>query len=91
MTDDLVTRLRADELPGERQHEREARMSLARLLDEAADEIERLREALHAIVCNTEPSAIKHRDYDHLANAIYVWASAALGEDAPFEDRWDNE
>jgi hypothetical protein len=46
----------------------------------AADEIERLREALFAIVCNTEPSAIKHRDYDHLANAIYVWASAALGE-----------
>ena len=47
----------------------------------AADEIERLREALFAIVCNTEPSAVKHRDYDHLANAIYVWASAALGED----------
>lgn len=42
-------------------------------------EVERLREALFAIVCNTEPSAIKHRDYDHLANAIYVWASAALG------------
>ena len=44
-------------------------------------ENERLREALFAIVCNTEPAAIKHRDYDHLANAIYVWASAALGED----------
>ena len=54
---------------------------------EAEDEIkalraenERLRDALHAIVCNTEPDAIKHRDYDHLANAVYVWASAALGE-----------
>ena len=49
--------------------------------EDAALEIERLREALHAIVCNTEPSAIKHRDYDHLANAIYVWASAALREE----------
>lgn len=44
-------------------------------------ENERLREALFAIVCNTEPDAIKHRDYDHLANAIYVWASAALGKE----------
>ena len=44
-------------------------------------EVDRLREALFAIVCNTEPDAIKHRDYDHLANAIYVWARAALGED----------
>lgn len=55
-----------------------------------AAENERLREALHAIVCNTEPSAIKHRDYDHLANAIYVWASAALAGNKPFEDRWGN-
>jgi hypothetical protein len=43
-------------------------------------EIRRLREALHTIVCNTEPDAIKHRDYDHLAKDIYDCASAALGE-----------
>lgn len=48
---------------------------------DAIVEIERLREALHAIVCNTEPSAIKHRDYDHLAQSIYACARAALGED----------
>lgn len=40
---DLIQRLRADELPGESQAKREARMELGRLLDEAADEIERLR------------------------------------------------
>ena len=54
---------------------------------EAADEIELLRkerdglrEALHMIVCNTEPDAIKHRNYDHLAKNIHDCASAALKE-----------
>ena len=43
-------------------------------------EIARLREALHAIVCNTEPSAFKHRNYDHLAQDVYDCARAALAE-----------
>ena len=48
---------------------------------EAADEITKLREALHAIACNTEPDAIRHRDYDHLAQNIHACARAALGEE----------
>ena len=44
MTDDIVARLRADELPGDRQHQREARVTLWAEQHEAADEIERLRE-----------------------------------------------
>lgn len=60
--------------------EREVERLLDALMQEKRENA-RLREALFAIVCNTEPSAIKHRDYDHLANAIYVWARAALGED----------
>ena len=47
---------------------------------EAADEIERLREALFTILCNTDPHAIRHRDYDHLAKNIFDCASAALKE-----------
>ena len=48
--------------------------------DEAADEIERLREALFTILCNTDPHAIRHRNYDHLAKNIFDCASAALKE-----------
>ncbi len=46
---DIVERLRADTLPGDRQHQREARIELASLREEAAAEIERLREALDSI------------------------------------------
>ena len=35
-------------------------------------EIERLREALFTILCNTDPHAIRHRDYDHLAKNILI-------------------
>lgn len=49
-------------------------------LIELRKENERLREALHMIVCNTEPDAIKHRNYDHLAKNIHDCASAALKE-----------
>lgn len=44
------------------------------------EENSRLREALHTIFCNTEPDAIKHRDYDHLAKNICEVARAALEE-----------
>ena len=43
---DLVERLMADELPGERQRVREARIELFSLLKEAADRIEALEAAL---------------------------------------------
>lgn len=43
---DIVEELRADELPEDRQSKREARMELGKLLDRAADEIERLRSEL---------------------------------------------
>jgi len=48
MTDDLVKRLRADELPGDSQNKREARMALGKILDEAADRIEELEKQLAA-------------------------------------------
>ena len=40
----MVKWLRADEWPGERQHQREARWSLGARLADVADRIERLRE-----------------------------------------------
>ena len=40
----LTARLRAEELPDDRQRHREARWVLAGLLNEAADEIDRLNE-----------------------------------------------
>jgi hypothetical protein len=46
MSDDLVKRLFADELPNEGQLEREARIVLHSLLKEAADEIERLQKRI---------------------------------------------
>lgn len=42
------------------------------------DEIIRLRMALRTIVANTEPDAIRHRDYDHLAKDICDCANTAL-------------
>ncbi len=59
----------------------ESLFSIVQDVRRLAAENERLREALHAIVCNTEPSAWKHRDYDHLAQSIYACARAALGEE----------
>ena len=47
---------------------------------DALEENERLREALHTILCNTDPHAIRNRDYDHLAKNIFDCASAALKE-----------
>ena len=46
MSNDLVWRLRADELPNERQRHREARIVLGDLLSEAADRIEALEDTL---------------------------------------------
>lgn len=43
-----------------------------------------LRGALAAIHNSTEPDAIKHRDYDHLASDIYGVCKAAL--DGEFVD-----
>ena len=50
MTNDIVKRLRADELPGDRQHQIEARIELGGILNEAADHIEKLEAALRDII-----------------------------------------
>lgn len=47
MSDDLVERLRADELPGDSQNKREARMELGKILDEAAYRIEELERMVN--------------------------------------------
>jgi hypothetical protein len=49
MSDDLVNRLRADELPGDRQRHIEARIELFSILNEAADRIEALEKALEKV------------------------------------------
>lgn len=49
MTDDLVKRLRAEELPGDQQYQREARVVLWGELQEAASRIEALEAALREI------------------------------------------
>ena len=65
----LVERLRADELPGDRQHQREARIVLSSILLEAAERIERLeRELLFARsnatqikdICNNTITTVDH-------------------------------
>ena len=53
MTNDLVKRLRADELPEDSQNKREARMELGKILDEAADRIEKLEAALRRLLLMT--------------------------------------
>jgi hypothetical protein len=50
MTDDLVNRLRAYELPGDRQYQREARTTLWSERQEAADRIEKLEAALQRLI-----------------------------------------
>ena len=49
MTDDLVKRLRADELPGDRQRQIEARIELWKILQEAADRIEWMQDIIARI------------------------------------------
>jgi hypothetical protein len=46
MTDDLVKRLRVNELPGDRQRQTEARIELWKILQEAASRIEELNRAV---------------------------------------------
>lgn len=45
-----------------------------------AQKFEQMREALHTIMCNTEPNAIPHKDYKHLAHNIYECAVAGLAD-----------
>jgi hypothetical protein len=52
---DIVENLRAEELPGERQYEREARIVMSKLLNDAAAEIERLREK-----CNRQAMVLRY-------------------------------
>lgn len=56
---DIVDKLRADELPGERQFQREARVWINDLLQDAADEIERLR----AVAVEKTAEAAAAHDY----------------------------
>jgi len=69
--DNLVERVRA--LLGDTNEEQDT-------INEAADEIERLREALEFIVA-----------YSDCHEAARAAARQALGEGKPLEDRWDNE
>lgn len=47
---DIVDDLRKDPYEEERQYKKEARLELGVILDKAADEIERLREALRSLI-----------------------------------------
>ena len=63
MTDDLVKRLRADELPGDRQRQIEARIELWKILQEAADRIENLEKALQ-FYAKATPDYLHGADWD---------------------------
>lgn len=63
---DIVERLKADELSDDRQLQREARATLRGLLNEAANEIERLREELKQkdrIECIIDSHGIIHQAF----------------------------
>jgi len=74
MTDDLVKRLRAEELPKDTQHQYEARITLWAERQEAADRIEELEKALR-LIADTDPAGDQY------------WpgrvARTALGENNP--------
>ena len=86
---DIVERLRADTLPGDRQHQREARIELASLREEAATEIERLRAALKKIaamdeICVTDFDGVKGWAHQRIARAALPKADDPLAN-APSE------
>jgi hypothetical protein len=57
----------------------------------AADEIERLREALLTAQAMLSEMGLPSAEKCQMAyDFLYDIARAALGEDRPFEDRWDN-
>lgn len=58
-------------------------------MDRAADEVDRLREALATVAKMNEIEAgfLNTKEAIHYARFI---ARAALGEEKPLEDRWDN-
>jgi len=58
MADDLVKRLRADELPGDRQRQIEARIELWKILQEAADRIEQLEKGFRDILKSNDDALI---------------------------------
>jgi len=71
---DIVERLRLDAEPTESD------------MEEAATEIERLRDALRKIAYLESPQ-VRGKPQRRTVEEI---ARAALKEDKPFEDRWDN-
>ncbi len=62
---------------------------LAALLQDAMDEIEKLRDALLYYAANHYPN-INDGPWGPGSNDFGTVARAALKEDKPFEDRWDN-
>jgi chromosome segregation ATPase len=70
MTDDLVNRLRADELPDDRQIQREARIELSGILNEAANRIEELEKyaSIHA-KCDQTNLEVGLRNFAKLKDA----------------------
>jgi len=98
MSDDLVKRLRADELPGDRQRHREARTVLWSERHEAADRIERLEAALRELgrpIALADPEGVyRYPDFTPqdaidmhslLLNRIII-ANNALMTEADFEE-----
>lgn len=57
---------------------------------EAADEIERLREVLRLYACECSDAEACETFGNYERSACGYKARKALGEDKPFEDRWDN-
>lgn len=64
---DIVENLLADELPGESQHVREARITLAALHKEAAEEIKRLREK-----CDMQTMILRRLTPEHYPDTFFI-------------------
>jgi hypothetical protein len=83
---DIVDRLRADELPGDRQVHREARAMLSALLNEAADEIEKMKAShwrdteddLSAAIKSAHPVLIPKEDRESWRWGVYDAAHMAV-------------
>ena len=70
---DIVERLRIDEMTEDGQWEREARVILARLLNDAAEEIERLRKK-----CNSQSMILRRLDAEKFPGTYFI--HGGLGE-----------
>ena len=87
MEEDLVARLRASELPEDRQYQREARVILHALLNEAADALEAQEKFIQELEDELQVAVVVHKKLEEQIDAFEMDAGHAAARIKELEER----